>query len=162
MPQLLFDFENAERRSVLDLWRVDEIYSEAGVDLLQEFREDKRIERKLGGAHAELIAEYVCMWANTPPIGGLIVLGIEDNGDITGCSAHSQAITEIERRVRSDLVRDARFDTKRLMVRRTANNEADFITLVWVQHCEDKLVETNKGESFIRLGDSKSLSDKGR
>jgi hypothetical protein len=78
MAQLEIDFETADRRSVLGLWRVDEIFNDATGDLLSQMNEDDRIERKPAGIHAESLATYVCMWANTPPVGGLIAVGVED------------------------------------------------------------------------------------
>src|SRR5207237_615567 len=114
MHQLEFDFDEAERRLVLELWRVDEIFKDASGDLLQKLREDNRIERKPAGTHAEALAIYVSMWANTPPDGGIIALGIEDDGEITGCTGNAESLPDIERRLRVDLVPDARTDVKRV------------------------------------------------
>jgi len=47
------------------------IYAGANEFLLHELKEDRRIERKTAGVHADKLGEYFCMWANTPPAGGL-------------------------------------------------------------------------------------------
>jgi ATP-dependent DNA helicase RecG len=154
MSQLEFDFEDAERRAIPHLWRVDEIFADAGSDILHQFHEDDRIERKPAGMHAEAFAIYVCMWANTPPDGGIIAVGVEDDGRITGCSAKAEALTEIERRIRCEMVPDARLQTKKLIAK-TVDGTTDFILLWWVHFREDKVVETNKGEAWIRIASSK-------
>ena len=57
----------------------DEIYqnAEAFIELLKE---DRRFERKSPKTSPRSLGEYFSMWANTLPDGGLIALGIEDNG----------------------------------------------------------------------------------
>ena len=143
MEQRHFDFEEPpepplDRRSVWQLWTVDEIYEEATTgELLRRFYEDERVERKSAGIHAESLATYVCMWANSPPDGGLIVLGIEDDGTITGCSNHDLRLVDEERRIRSDLVSDAVFTTKRVIVERD-DGKPDFLVLYRVNYRHDK------------------------
>jgi ATP-dependent DNA helicase RecG len=154
--QLTIDFDAAERRSVLELWHVDEIYRDATGELLEELYEDTRIERKPGGFHAESLAIYISMWANTGPDGGLIALGVEDDGTIVGCQEKGQEIVANEARARRDLVPDARFESKRIQVR-TVKGEIDFVHLIYVQFRSDKVVETNKGEAWIRNGNTKRL-----
>jgi len=48
------------------LLSVDEIYNNANQSLLQTLKEDRRIERKPAGTHAEVLGVYFTMWANTP------------------------------------------------------------------------------------------------
>jgi ATP-dependent DNA helicase RecG len=159
MPQLELPYEEAERRLVLELWRVDEIFNDATDALLKRLKEDNRIERKPGSvqANGDLLAIYVSMWANTPTEGGIVAIGIDDKtGAVTGCVSHADSFPETERRLRRDLVPDARFDLKKIQV----NNESgqpDFIMLVRVHFRDDKVVETNKGEAYIRVGHSKHL-----
>ncbi|HWF45516.1 MAG TPA: hypothetical protein VG168_00805, partial [Bryobacteraceae bacterium] len=63
----------------------DEIWESASVELIFSIAEDRRIERKADGIHVENLSEYCSMWANTPPDGGLIAVGVEDSGKILGC-----------------------------------------------------------------------------
>lgn len=66
------------------LMSVDEIYQRATTELLMKLQEDRRIERKPAGIHAEHLGSiYFPMWANTPE-GGLIVVGIEGDGRSPG------------------------------------------------------------------------------
>jgi ATP-dependent DNA helicase RecG len=156
LVQQTFDWERFERLSVLELWTPDEIFEYATDELLAKFYEDQRIERKPAGFHAEAIAIYVCMWANTPPDGGVLVLGIEDDGTITGSSHVAAQQVDNERRVRSDLVRDAPFSSRRILVR-TTDGRSDSLLLLRVPYRSDAVVRTNKGEAWIRRGSSKHL-----
>jgi ATP-dependent DNA helicase RecG len=149
MSQLEFPWGELERKSVPELWTVDEIFEEVAEDTLGRFIEDQRLERKTAGTHAESLATDVCMWANTPPDGGIIAVGVEDKGEVTGCRSKTQFVLDVERRIRSDLVPDAVFTTKRLQVA-NSNNEPDYVLLYRIQYRDDKLVETNKGEAYIR------------
>src|SRR5687767_14917937 len=96
------------------------------------------------------------MWANTPPNGGLIALGVEDDGTITGCGNNGKGIVDVERRVQSDLARDAKFVSKPVQVTNAAG-VTDFVQLLRVYFRDDLVVETNKGEAYIRRNNSKHL-----
>jgi ATP-dependent DNA helicase RecG len=152
-PQLEFEFEEFDRKSVPELWTVDEIYDEAKADGFDNFYEDGRFERKRAVNQADKLAISVCMWANTPPDGGIVAIGIADDGQMTGCSSRAQELVEIERRIRSDLVPDAVAASKRVLVT-NASGTSDFVLLYRVQYREDKVVETNKEEAYIRRANS--------
>lgn len=96
------------------------------------------------------------MWANTPPDGGLIAVGVEDDGKVTGCKLRTDHTVEVERRIQSELVSDARFETKRIHAI-NVNGEPDFVLLYRIRYRDDKVVETNKGEAFIRRASSRHL-----
>jgi ATP-dependent DNA helicase RecG len=94
------------------------------------------------------------MWANTAPDGGLIVIGMEDKGPVSGCMSIGIArLNEIERagEVYSP---DARYDSKRIAATRTDGSQ-DFLLLIRVYYRPDRLVRNINGEAFTRLGDSK-------
>lgn len=153
-PQLELDFDGAERKSVPELWTVDEIYNDATGENLRNFYEDQRLERKSAAIHADPLATYVCMWANTPPDGGIIAVGIEDDGRITGCSQKGEHVVDVERRIRSDLVPDANFLTKKILAT-NEHGQSDFVVLYRVQYRDDMVVETNGKEAFIRRTSSR-------
>ncbi len=75
-----------------DVLTVEEIWAAATPELLAKLREDRRIERKPAGIHPKELGEYFSMWANTVD-GGLIVVGMENNGAITGCVASGTSHT---------------------------------------------------------------------
>ncbi len=132
-----------------------EIYEQSDASLLRLLAEDRRIERKPVGIRADYLGVYLSMWANTPPDGGLIVIGIEDNGTISGClKAEQTHINDLEKAGRT-YCSEARFETKRINFRHEDGRE-DFLLLVYVHYkATGPLVRTNKGEAYIRLGDEK-------
>lgn len=79
------------------LWTPRDIWVRLDQRLLEYFREDRRIERK-GNKRIGIddLATYLSTFSNTPD-GGLMVYGIEDNGEITGCSSLGvKILNEIE------------------------------------------------------------------
>jgi len=77
--QLPLTFEQAAVLSVDQLW------NQATSDLLKVAKEDRRVERKPAGIHAAELSTYFSMWANTATEGGLIAVGIANNGEFVGC-----------------------------------------------------------------------------
>lgn len=77
--QLLLDFD-AVKPSLEQLMSPDEVFEQADEGLLRRMGEDRRIERKPASYSGSSLGEYVCMWANTPPDGGLIIVGMLNDG----------------------------------------------------------------------------------
>src|SRR5437016_497210 len=75
-----------------------EVFALAGQDLIEALKEDRRIERKPASYPPRAVGDYICMWANTPPEGGILALGVDDDGTCTGFSSQSQdRVNELER-----------------------------------------------------------------
>src|SRR5688572_30730955 len=75
-----------------------EIYEGINLSLLAELREDRRIERKPPNYNRKSLGDYFSMWANTPPDGGIIAVGIEDDGRISGChNVPQSALNDLEK-----------------------------------------------------------------
>jgi ATP-dependent DNA helicase RecG len=136
----------------------DEIY--AGMEyLLQEVAEDRRLERKPTNYNRRSLGDYFSMWANTPPDGGIIVLGLEDDGSVSGChKLETTAINDIEKS-HYTYAPDAKVESKRVSAR--GKDGADSFVIVFrVYYREDKVVRTASGNAYIRHADSKvELSD---
>jgi ATP-dependent DNA helicase RecG len=97
MEQLELDFE-APLPSLPQLWTPDDIFTHLDNATVQRFKEDGRLERKRARIAQRDLAEYFSMWANTQPNGGIILLGVENDGAISGCSSLSDnQLNEIER-----------------------------------------------------------------
>lgn len=131
-----------------------EIYDAVDQDLLSRLHEDRRLERKPAGFHTKELGEYFSMWANTPPEGGLIVIGMEDDGRFSGC--HNLTSKQINALEKSSYIYapDARVDSKRISV--IAEDGVDSFVIVFrVAYREDKVVLTASGEAFIRRADDK-------
>ena len=70
---------------LLPLLTADEIYKHAAGELLEKLKEDRRVEHKSARVDRRILGDYFSMWANTKPNGGLIAVGIENDGRVTGC-----------------------------------------------------------------------------
>ena len=88
--QLAFDLDSImpPRADLRELWTPDDIFGAAikeGADSLLGFREDHRVEWKSARYSPKELADYFSMWANTQPYGGIIVIGVENDGTVSGC-----------------------------------------------------------------------------
>ena len=84
--QTAFDFPTKKSLALLG---GDEIYAHATQEFLGRFSEDRRYERKPARIKPLVLQEWFSMFANTPD-GGLIAVGVADNGEMEGCSCLSQ------------------------------------------------------------------------
>jgi ATP-dependent DNA helicase RecG len=149
--QRFLDFDLRVGRPPVALLNPDDIYSIASESLLRDIDEGSIYERKPPGIHAENLSEWICMWANTPPMGGLIAVGIADNGDFVGCTnIGTDRLNALEKAGRT-FCADARYELQKVPIQ----NGSDFVLLIRVLYRPDKVVETNSGNAFIRRGDSK-------
>ena len=100
--QLTFDFDSVlpPKPELRDLWTPDDIFASAsknGAAVLTEFPEDNRIEWKSARYPVRELADNLSMWANTQPFGGIVAIGIENDGTISGCvSVGLDKISEFE------------------------------------------------------------------
>jgi ATP-dependent DNA helicase RecG len=134
----------------LALLTVEEIYERATAELLYKLKEDRRIERKPAGIHSQQLGMYFSMWSNTAPDGGLIVVGMSDDGSSGGCSQLSQKELNRLEKTGMEYCPDSRFENKLIPV-----DENDYLLVFRVYYRPDKVVTTASGEAFIRYGDSK-------
>ena len=132
----------------------DEIFRRASQELIESLSEDRRLERKPAGIHAKAIGDYFSVWSNTVPDGGIIIVGIEDDGTIKGMSHLSQDRLNDLERAGHVYCPDAKYETKRLPI--TAHDgRADFILLIRIYYSDSKVVQTVEGSAFTRVGESK-------
>jgi ATP-dependent DNA helicase RecG len=145
------------RPELRELWTPEDILAVAikeGADSLLRFREDNRVEWKSGRYSLKELADYFSMWANTQPHGGLIVIGVENDGTVSGClGVGPDKISEFEQ-VGPAQCPDARFDIRRIGAQRV-DGSPDFLLLIRVYYRPDKLVETVRSEAFVRSGKTK-------
>jgi ATP-dependent DNA helicase RecG len=132
----------------------DEIYGAMDERLLQLLKEDKRLERKPPGFHCNALGDYISMWANTAPEGGLMILGIENDGRLTGC--HKLSVDQVNNleKAQYTFCADARVDSKRVAIT-AEDGSPSFVIAMRVRYREDKVAMTVSGHAFIRRGDSK-------
>jgi ATP-dependent DNA helicase RecG len=146
-------------KETLPLLTVNEIYEKADQPLLEALKEDRRLERKSAGVQSRSLGDYFSMFANTKPDGGVLVIGRENDGQMSGCSNASQNHLNDLERTADNHCSDARFETKRIGVQRQ-DGVKDFVTVFRIFYRHDKLVRTHSGDAFVRVGESKKkLSD---
>jgi ATP-dependent DNA helicase RecG len=150
--QRSFDFDVKPKLELL--MSPDEILERADESSIPSFSEDHRIERKSTKYSGDKLGEYVCMWANTSPDGGLIAYGVFDDGTIEGCKHLSQEQLNRLGKVGYTYCPDANVEAKRIAVHNKAG-ESDFIILFRVEYRRDIVVKTASGKVFVRRGDSK-------
>lgn len=148
MSQLSFTYEVP-----LALISPDELYQNAEA-FIARLKEDRRFERKSPRTNPRSLGEYFSMWANTQPEGGLIAVGIEDEGRIAGCKSLSQSELNEREQAGKIYCQDARASSK-LVPATNQNGEADFILLIRVHYRPDKLVYDSQGHAWVRIGDQK-------
>ena len=150
----------------LDLWdllasermlNADEIFEQADADMIRKLVEDRRIERKSAKFSGDSLGEYICMWANTAPEGGLIALGVvnKEYGEdaYEGClSLSQQQVNNIEK-AGHVFCPDAKVQTKQVPVR-NRNGKDDFIILLRVKYSPDIVVKNTSGKIFVRIADT--------
>lgn len=143
-----------QKSTPLLLLTEDELYDLADADLIRSIKEDRRIERKSARVQASEIGDNLCMWSNTPSNGGLIAVGIEDKGELTGCiKSDIEHLNKLES-AGMTFCQDARYVTKKVRFTHP-NGDEDFLLLFRVKYNETKVVRNNKGEVFARSGDKK-------
>lgn len=143
---------------VQDLRSVDEIYDMLDASMIPILVETRKIEFKSGRVEPKVLGEYLSMWANTQPEGGIFVVGVENNKTITGLlRLGSEKKGELE--YLSRFCSDAIWTSKEVPVL-NEKGQQDLIIAYRVQYREDKVVETSAHEAFIREGTSKlKMSD---
>jgi ATP-dependent DNA helicase RecG len=138
------------------LMSISEIFDTAYVDLLVATKkENSQIEWKPAGVHTESLGAYFSMWANTAPDGGLLVIGISNDGSVSGCVRTEQEHLNNIEKAGYTFCPEARFECKKVPARRADGSE-DYLLLFRIRHSQTgRVVRTNKGEAYTRIGDSK-------
>src|SRR5438876_10035957 len=117
----------------------DEIYELLDQVLLSNMTEDKRLERKPVGIHAKELGSYFSMWANTVPDGGIIVVGMENDGRFSGCHRVGPEHINAIDKAGSEFCPDAKFIAKRVDIQ-SLDGSNSFVMVFRIFYREDKVV----------------------
>ena len=131
------------------------LFEAADEALLRRAREDRYFEAKPNSYSLKSLGEYICMWSNTQPHGGLIAIGIRNNNSFEGCRRMSQQDLNMLEKFPDHHCSGAIWNSKRVSIRRDGDGEEDFIILFRVEYHPTRLIKTSVGRIFIRKGDSK-------
>ena len=136
-----------------ELWTSDDIFEAANEKIIKKFGEDYRVERKSAKKDPKQIALDISSFANSSPHGGVIFIGVEDDGQITGFNINgSKDISDFE--AVGQLCPDARLSTKHIPVKND-DGSPDVVLAIRVYYRQDRLVETNSGEAYVKMGKQK-------
>nr|WP_294523391.1 ATP-binding protein [uncultured Rhodopila sp.] len=139
------------------MWTPREIWVRLNQRLMGHFAEDRRIDYKSAGrVDFEDLSTYLSTFSNTVD-GGVIVFGADSEGNALGCSKlHQNALNRIET-CHLSMCPQARPEFRKFAV--VVNNKPDFCLAVYIPYI-GRLIETNKGDAWIRYGDSRhKMSD---
>ena len=133
----------------------DEIFKRLDdASFLARLEEDKRIEKKPASFSGESLGEYISMWANTPPKGGIILIGVSNDGTFEGLARREATYLNKLEKVGQTYCPAAKVMTKRVPVNRP-DGQDDFVLAIRVEYLMKRVAKTTKGRAFIRRGDSK-------
>jgi ATP-dependent DNA helicase RecG len=149
-----------DRPPIESLYKPDQIYESDDSGLFLRLSEDPRFDRKSGSADGKVLAKYLSAFGNGPSVdGGVLAIGIEDNGTISGCSHLSTKQLSVVESVGHNHCPDGRFVSRRISVH-NFKGEEDFIVIARISYIDDKVVQLTDGTAYERLGDEcKKLSE---
>ena len=150
MAQQLSLLELLERPTLEALAKPDHLFTTDDWQFVVRHPENTRFDCKSPKIQPAGLAECLSAFGNGPAVeGGVVVIGIEKDGTVTGCSSLSdEKIQQLEFMGR-DHCPVGRFETNRLGVI-NAKGESDFIIRARVFFVEDRLVELTNGSAFCR------------
>ena len=150
--QINLSFEATKNPQLLS---PNEIFKAADEALLRRVKEDRFFEAKPNSYPLKSLGEYVCMWSNTQPAGGLIAVGIRNDKSFEGCGRMSQKDLNMLEKFPDHYSSGAIWHSKRVPIHRDDGGEEDFIVLFRVEYHPNRVIKTSDRRIFIRKGDSK-------
>lgn len=160
MAEQLSFLESIEKPRLDALFKPDQIFESDDPDFICRLTEDTRFDRKSARIEGNGLAICLSAFGNGPAVeGGVVAVGIEKDGRVSGCSSLSEVrIQEIETAGR-DQCPDGRFQTRRLPIKND-QGQADFLILIRIYYVESRLVSLTNDQAYCRQGDkSRKLTD---
>jgi len=151
--------EGLEPPSPLSLLTPDQIFDRADEAMLRSLVEDRRFEKKPNGLSIRDLGDYVCMWANTPPDGGVMAIGIRKDKTFEGLESLGLAYVSDFESAHANYCPDAECVTRRVQIHRDGDGGEDFVLLIRVKYHPARVVKTTSHKAFMRLGDQKKTLD---
>jgi len=149
---LFQELEPPPATSLYVMWTPRDIWLHLNQRYIPAFKEDRRTEYK-NHKKPDLddLATYYSAFSNTPD-GGVIVYGVADNGTIHGCNHFSSHHLNAVENCHVDRCPMAKPEFKRIPV--VVDGRQSFCLAIYVPYI-GRLVETSKGEAWIRYGESR-------
>ncbi len=153
MVQQLSLLELLEQPTVEALVKPDHVFNTDDWQFVVQHPENTRFDRKSSRIASKGLAECLSAFGNGPAVeGGVVVIGIEKDGTVTGCSSLPEEKVQQLELMGRDHCPDGRFATNRLQVT-NSRGQADFVIRARVSFVEDRLIELTNGDAFCRESD---------
>ncbi len=124
------------------------------LDYLTKTEEGQYIDRKSARIKPSDIARHLVAFANAN--GGVLVIGIEDEGTVTGFSySEAKSVNEFLDIPYTMCVGSIRVTTEQRKI--CIDDREDFILLFFVEPSEDCVIKTSDGKVYLRVGDKSRL-----
>ena len=145
--------ELLERPTLETLAAPDQIYTSSDWQFVVRQKENTRFDRKSARINSSGLADCLSAFGNGPAAeGGVIAIGIENDGTVTGCKNQTTERLQSLELMGRDYCPDGRFETRRVAVK-NSDGEDDFIILARVHYVEDRLVALTNGNALCRESD---------
>lgn len=142
-----------DRPPIEALYKPDQIFESNDFTLFTRLTEDTRFDRKSASSDPKSLAKYLSAFGNGPSVdGGVLAIGIEKDGSVSGCQHLSQGQLSDVEACGHNYCPDGRFNSRRVAARNT-KAEDDFIILVRISYVDDRVVQLTDGTAYERLGD---------
>lgn len=149
----LFDPKHS-KPPMLRMLSPDEIFERADEIMLPNLKENNRIERKPVGIHSKELGEYISMWANTKPAGGIVAIGVANNGELLGCAKEDEKHINELKRGGAIHCPDALTEVREVPFFHE-NGDPDYVMLLRVPFNGRRLIRNTSGKAYWRQGESK-------
>lgn len=122
------------------------------LDYLRNEKENLYFDRKRGKISLQDLANEIASFANAN--GGMIALGIADNGEVEGLNVYgTNKINEFQKVV-TNYLKDSPIYKIELVNVKNKNDECDVIILYHIEVSLNNIIRNNKDEVYLRQGDS--------
>lgn len=162
MDQLDF-FSRLDHPTLEQLLPPEQIYESDDVDLVLRIGEDHRLDYKSARRQSKDFAKELSAFGNGPShLAGVIVVGVEKNGEVTGCKSLNESGLQRLEEFGAASCEGGRFESRRVSCK-NAKGEDDFLVYCRVHYVPDRLVCLSDGSAYQRYShESKKLSDENK
>jgi len=116
-----------------------------------QYLEGQYFERK-ETRKPDMLSNTISAFANSNHEGGLLILGIDDTGNIVGTAKSGQEWKNKIQKGLNDNIPQAKYDLKWHPCKSTSGRD-DSILLIFVYFSPDKVIEKTNGDAYKRIGD---------
>lgn len=160
VEQQLNFFSKLDNPTLEQLLTPDQIYESDDITTLLTLGEDHRLDYKSAQKQPKEFARQLSAFGNGPShLGGVIAVGIEKDGKITGCKFLDEAGLQKLEGFGATSCESGRFESRRVECK-NHKGENDFVILCRIHYVPERLVLLSDGTAYQRIShETKKLSD---